>query len=135
MAVTEPVSTRLVKSPLRLVGGTFSATGAVIEGIGHGLTRVGDKLKVGKSKQWVAEADVRFDGRGKAWHKDDVKVRGGGRLGSLVDNEESEKREIWKECVKREVKVFDEKGQRLWGDEDSLASTEGGCVVDCKEFA
>lgn len=130
IAVTEALTIRLVKSPFRLLGGTVSGTGAVIRGIGQGLNRVGDKMKMGRSKQWVAEADVRFDGRGKAWHKDDLKVRSGGRLGSSVDV-----REMQTEYVKREVKVFDEKGRRLWGDEDSLASTEGGSVVDCKEFA
>ena len=107
-----------------------------MQGIGYGLTRVGEKLKMGKGKQWVAEADV----RGKAVYKDDVKGR---RVGSLAeeDEEKSEKREIWHECVepKRDVQVFDDKndkGRQLWGDEDSLASTvEGGSVVDGKESA
>lgn len=107
-----------------MLGGTVSGTGAVLKGIGHGLTHVGDKMKMGKSKQWVPEADVKFNVSEKAWHKDHSKVQGGGRLGTFVEDVE-----------KRETKVFDEKGRRLWGDEDSLASTEGGSAVDCKEFA
>ena len=118
-----------MKAPVRLIGGTVSATGAVMQSIGCGLTRVGEKLKMGKGKQWVAEADV--------------SVRVDDRVGASAEEEkeESEKREIWHECVerKREVQVFDDKddkGRRLWGDEDSLASTaDGGSVVDGKESA
>ena len=36
VAVIEPTSTRVIKSPLRMLGGTVSGTGAVLKGIGHG---------------------------------------------------------------------------------------------------
>ena len=114
--VKEAVSKRILKSPLRLVGGTISTTGAVFKSLGHGLAHVGDKVALGRAKEWLPEADVAFDRKGKAY-----KVTAG--EGEVVRE------------ARKEVKVFDEKGRRLWGDEDSVASTDGGSVVSEKEFA
>ena len=126
MVVTENNITHVVKAPFRLVGSCVSGTGKGIAAIGRGIAHVGEKAKLGKSKEWVPEADVRYDGKGKAYRKDDKKMTTKSTTTTTTAQAEAE--------YKREVKVFDEKGRRLWGDEDSLASTEGGSVVDEKEF-
>ena len=132
--IKEPSLPRIAKSPFRLLGGTVSGTGKVISALGHGLGHVGSKISMGKSRKWVPEADVTFDAEGRATHKDD----GGSwdnNAGFRAAKKEHHGTEKAPAEIQREVKVFDEKGRRLWGDEDSLASTEGGSIVDCKEFA
>ena len=77
-----------------------------VKGVVQGLCWVGEKVSMGKSGQWIAEADLDEDG----------KIKGKG---------------------KKEVKIFNEKGEKMWKDEDDTASTTAGSIYDekvAKEF-
>ena len=125
VAITEPTSKRIVKSPFRLVGHTISGTGKVIASVGHGLGAVGRKMTMGRSKEWVPEADICYDKKGRPSKKKGADTSNSGNGGELA-------RTASRDSEKREVKVFDDKGRRLWGDEDSIASTQDGEWVDEK---
>ena len=72
---------------------------------------------MGKGEEWVAEADLGVDGKGRVGRK--VAGSGGGVEWEEGGEGDAEGRSV-------NVKVFDSMGKRLWGDEDSLASTQGG---------
>jgi hypothetical protein len=98
----------IAKAPFRGVGLLVGGTGAAIRSVGHGLCLLGNKVKMGKSSDWVAEADVK-DGKVVKNNTDAVPA------------------------AKTEVKIFNEKGEKLWKWEDDDASTTAGSVHE-KEF-
>ena len=115
--IREPVRKRILKSPFRAVGSVLHLTGAAVKGVGEFVGGVGKKISMGEGEEWVAEADVGFDAKGKAYRK----VARGGVVVEWMENDmdASAGKSV-------DVKVFDSRGKRLWGDEDSLASTQGG---------
>lgn len=96
------------KAPFRGVGLLIGGTGSAIRGVGNGLCLLSNKIKMGKSSEWVAEADV----------KDGKVVKNGTDTGP---------------AAKTEVKIFNEKGEKMWKWEDDDASTTAGSVYE-KEF-
>jgi hypothetical protein len=108
--IKERKRVQIIKAPFRGVGLLVGGTGAAIRGVGHGLCLLGNKVKMGKSSEWVAEVDV----------KDGKKV---------VKNNNTDA----VSAPKTEVKIFNEKGQKLWKWEDDDASTTAGSVYE-KEF-
>jgi hypothetical protein len=103
--IKEKKGITLIKAPFRGVGFIVGGTGAAIKGIGQGLCHIGNKVKMGKSSEWVAEADVK-DGK--------------------VNNYSAP------EAKKEEIKIFSEKGEKLWKWDDD-ASTTADSVYE-KEF-
>lgn len=97
----------IAKAPFRGVGMIIGGTGAAIRGIGQGLCHLGNKAKMGKSSEWIAEADVK-------------------------DGETNTKHPV-SAPAKTEVKIFNEKGEKLWKWEDDDASTTAGSIYE-KEF-
>jgi hypothetical protein len=115
--VVESVPRRILKAPFRATAAVVIGTGSVIKSVGLGLGKVGNKVKMGDSKEWVPEADVKcVNGRY-------IKVGANGEeKGVRVEAKKAE----------REIKVFNDKGARLWGDEDWDACTEKGSILDEK---
>jgi len=102
----------VTKAPFRGVGLLMGGAGYLVKGVGKGLCRVGDKVGMGKSGgKWVPEAD---------WIDEQVQKVNKANV------------------VKKEIKIFDEKGARLWrGDEDCHSVTSAGSICDekaVKEF-
>jgi hypothetical protein len=106
--VKERKRVMVAKAPFRGIGLLVGGTGAAIRGVGHGLCLLGNKVKMGKSSEWVAEADVK-----------DRKV-----IKNIAENLPT---------AKTEVKIFNEKGEKLWKWEDDDTSTTAGSVYE-KEF-
>ena len=106
--VKERKRVMVAKAPFRGIGLLVGGTGAAIRGVGHGLCLLGNKVKMGKSSEWVAEADVK-----------DGKV-----IKNTAENLPT---------AKTEVKIFNEKGEKLWKWEDDDTSTTAGSVYE-KEF-
>ena len=114
--IVESAPKRIVKAPFRATAAVVLGTGAVVKAVGHGIGKVGKGLKMGQSKEWVPEADAKcVNGRY-------VKIGAPQGEGLRVEARKAE----------RQVKVFNEKGARMWKDEDWDASTERGSVVDEK---
>jgi hypothetical protein len=70
---------------------------------------------MGQSGQWVAEVDLDKDGKIKQRIKKDAGVAG----------------------PEKEAKMFNEKGEKMWKDDDDAASTSAGSICDektVKEF-
>lgn len=114
--IVESVPKRIIKAPFRATSLIFNATGSVIKATGHGISKVGKGLKMGKSSEWVPEADAK-------------------KMGTryVKTNSEVEKSvPAQAKKAQREVKVFNEKGGRLWGEDDWDAMTEKGSVIDEK---
>lgn len=104
--IKEKKRTTLLKAPFRGVGFLVGGTGAAIKGVGQGLCHLGNKVRMGKSSKWIAEADV----------KD-------GKVG---------KKNTAPAAEKKEIKIFNEKGEKMWRWDDD-ASTTAGSVYE-KEF-
>jgi hypothetical protein len=107
---------QIVKAPFRGVAAVVGGAGVAVKGVGQGLCWIGEKVSMGKSGQWVAEADLDKDG----------KIKGTGKKGGVANRE-----------VKKEMKIFNEKGEKMWKDDDDTASTTGGSIYDekaVKEF-
>ena len=116
--VAESTPKRIVKAPFRATGAIILGTGSVIKAVGHGIGKVGKGLKMGESKEWVPEADTKcVNGRY-------LKVGDAGEEGTGVRVEPKK--------AEREIKVFNEKGVRMWKDEDWDTQTEKGSVIDEK---
>lgn len=105
--VKEKKRVKIAKAPFRGVGLLVGGTGAAVRGIGQGLSMLGHKIKLGNSSEWIPEADVK-----------------GGRVG---------KKYTTPEVKKDEIKIFNEKGEKMWKWEDDDASTTAGSVYE-KEF-
>ncbi|KAK7897110.1 hypothetical protein LTR67_004999 [Exophiala xenobiotica] len=118
--IKERKAVRAAKAPIRTVGFALAGVGSAIRGVGHSVKKMGEMGRLGKSAEWVPEADV-LDGKKIGWEQKE-KVRA-----------ERVKMERAKKQVQH--KVFNEKGEKLWKDDDSVASTaKGDEVVMEKEF-
>ncbi len=114
--IKERKRVRVAKAPFRIIAGTVSGVGFVIRSVGHGVVKLGDlggnKL-LGKSAEWVPEGDV-VDGKKVDWP-------------AIFENEKrATSIKVEKALTQRVVasaQVFNEKGQKLWKDDDSVAST------------
>ena len=111
---------RVAKAPFRIIGFAISGVGTAVRGGGHGVAKLGDAAKLGKSSEWVPEADVK-DGKKVDWSAKWEKER----KDKLVKIEKNEKKSAG-------PKVFNEKGEKLWKDDDSIASTTMGEEVSEK---
>jgi hypothetical protein len=114
--VKEKKRIQVIKAPFRGVAAVVGGAGLAVKGIGKGLCWVGEKAHMGQSGQGVAEADLDKDGKVKSKGKKDTGVAG---------------------RKKREVKIFNEKGEKMWKDDDDTASTTAGSIYDekaVKEF-
>ena len=108
--VREKKRVQVIKAPFRGIAAVVGGAGTAIKGVGKGLCWVGDKVHMGQSGQWVAAADL--DNKGKIKGK-----------ANKADG--------------REVKIFNEKGEKMWKDDDDSASTTAGSIYDekaVKEF-
>lgn len=120
--IKERKRVRVAKAPFRAVGYAVQGVGVAVSGVARGLEKIGEMGKMGKSAEWVPEADV-LDGKKVGW---EAKQK---ELDKRVKMERAEK--------KIEYKVFNEKGEKAWKDDDSVASTTKGSdteVVLEKEF-
>ncbi len=124
--VSESLSIRILKSPFRLTGSVISGSGTVIKAVGYGVGKLGKKIALGKGREWVPEADVVWNGKGKA-------VRKGSGAGGAAAKTVGE---AGKGEEKRNVKVFDDEGKKVWGEKwdlcDDDVSTEAGSLLDEK---
>lgn len=120
--IKERKRVRIAKAPLRSVGFVVGGMGLAIRSVGHGVLKLGDLVALGKSSEWVPEADV-VDGKKVNWSK-------------VFEKEHKDRlSKIEKAQQKVPVKVFSEKGVNLWKDDDSDASTEAGSKeIREKEF-
>ena len=116
--VVESTPKRIVKAPFRATAAIILGTGSVIKAVGHGIGKVGKGMKMGESKKWVPEADARSVN---------------GKYVKVGRDEEGTGVRVETKKAEREVKVFNEKGVRMWKDEDWDAVTENGSVVDADE--
>lgn len=122
--VKERKRVRIAKAPFRGIGLAISGVGLTVRAVGHGVAKLGSAIKMGPSSQWVPEADI-VDGKVTDWAK--------------VWNDEKEqiKLKVESQIGKKHapVKVFNEKGEKLWKDDDSIASTQAGSDgIKEKEF-
>lgn len=105
--IKEKKRTRVLKAPFRATGAILLGTGSVIKAIGNGISKLGGRAKMGSSSEWVDEADINSDGKRTDWSKPRAEH-------------------------KRTVDVFNEKGEKSWSDEASVASTDVGSDFDEK---
>jgi len=104
---------RVVKAPVRTVAAAVAGVGHVVRAVGHGITKLGDLGKLGKSSEWVPETDVK-NGKKVDW-------------ADILRKETTDKlRKAEKAQTQAEAKVFNEKGEKVWADDDSMASTTAG---------
>jgi len=106
--VKEKKTVTVAKAPFRAVGLVIGGTGLAIKSIGHGLYSIGTKVKMGSRSEWIPEADVVV--------KNGKKVK----ASSVVVDKGN----------KTEIKIFDEKGRKLWKDDDSDSGT-----LSCSTYA
>ena len=121
--IKEKKRVQVIKAPFRGVAAVVGGAGMAIKGVGKGLCWVGEKAHMGRSGQWVAEADLDKDGKIKrqAAKKNDQSVGSGGEKKGVTS-------------------IFNEKGQLMWKDapiNDDNTSTAAGSIYDekvVKEF-
>jgi hypothetical protein len=109
--VKERKRVTVAKAPFRAVGFAIGGTGQVIKIVGQGLSKLGNKVKMGSRSEWVLEADV--------------VVKNGRYVKKGVGVDVNER-------GKTEIKIFDAKGNRLWKNDDGDASTTAGSIFDEK---
>lgn len=112
--VKEKKRVRLIKAPFRATAAVFAGTGLTIRAVGNGLCKVGKAVSMGKSSEWVSEADVGPDGKTIDWSK----------VGqaAVAKGPSSPKT----------TEVCNEKSEKAWTDDASVASTDVESVVDEK---
>lgn len=128
--VKERKRVMIAKAPFRGIGLAISGVGLTVRAVGHGVAKLGSAVKMGPSSQWVPEGDV-VDGKiadwAKIWNdeKEQIKLRVESQIGGAGHKKQSSP----------VVKVFNEKGEKLWKDDDSIASTQASedCIRE-KEF-
>jgi len=105
------------------VGFVVGGVGLAIRTVGHGVAKLGEVASLGKSSEWVPEMDV-VGGKKVDWSKEFEKERRA-RLSKI----EGAQKMV-------QAKVFNEKGEKMWKDDDSDASTKAGSegLVREKEF-
>lgn len=128
--VKERKRVMIAKAPFRGIGLAISGVGLTVRAVGHGVAKLGSAVKMGPSSQWVPEGDV-VDGKiadwAKIWNdeKEQIKLRVESQIGGAGHKKQSS----------AVIKVFNEKGEKLWKDDDSIASTQASedCIRE-KEF-
>lgn len=109
--VKEAKRVRILKAPFRSVAALAWMVGHAISEAGNGLIWVSDKLSMGPiDGKWVAEADIEEAKKMKGKNVEHKKLTG----------------------EKKEAKIFNEKGERMWKADDDDASTTTGSVMDVK---
>lgn len=94
----------VAKAPFRATATAINATGFVLKSLGSGICKLGKLAKLGERSEWIAEADV--DARGnKISYPYEADV-------TFIPS-----------IKKTQIKVFNEKGEKMWSDNDSIAST------------
>ncbi|KIV83998.1 hypothetical protein PV11_05978 [Exophiala sideris] len=111
--IKERKRVRVAKAPIRTVAAAVSGVGHAVRAVGHGIAKLGDLGKLGKSSEWVPEADV-VNGKKVDW--------------ADILRKESAEKSLRAGKVHKQVypKVFNEKGEKVWADDDSVASTTAG---------
>ncbi|KAG9787314.1 hypothetical protein KCU88_g2066, partial [Aureobasidium melanogenum] len=127
--VKERKTVRVVKAPFRVVGTVVSTTGLTLRQIGHGVAKLGELTKLGKSSKWVAKQDL-VNGKKVNW-TDAFK-----KEGQLKDAQLDEAiRNANAAAVKKTpVQIFNKTGQKIWEDTDSVASTAALSDEDGDDF-
>lgn len=105
---------QVVKAPFRVAAAVIAGSGRMVESLGHGLIRVSQAVKLGNRSEWVAEADI------KANKKTTLGSAAGGNVTFATSK------------PKKMTRVFNEKGGKVWSDNDSVASTEAGSMLNEK---
>ena len=118
--VKERKRVRVAKAPFRTIGFMVSGVGFVVRAAAHGVVKIGDAVKMGKSSEWVPEGDV-VNGKKVDWSR----VFENERRDKLVKIERNQKNA----SSGMKVKVFNENGEKVWKDDDSVASTTFGAEV------
>ncbi len=102
--IKEKKRVKVIKAPFRGAAAVVGGVGVTVRGVGKGLCWISEKVRMGPSGgEWVAEADLGKDAK----------------LKEVVGE-------------KKEVKIFNEKGGKVWKDEDDAASTAEGSIFDEK---
>lgn len=130
--VKERKRVKIAKAPFRGIGLAITGVGATVRAVGHNVAKLGSAVKMGPSSRWVPEEDVTEDGKIIDWAKvwDDEKKQIKLKVEAQMKQGAGGSRKM-----PAVVKVFNEKGEKLWRDDDSVASTEaGGECVNEKEF-
>ncbi|KAI1626336.1 hypothetical protein EDD37DRAFT_339959 [Exophiala viscosa] len=111
--IKERKRVRVAKAPIRTVAAAISGVGHVVRAVGHGVVKLGELGKLGKSSEWIPEPDV-VDGKKVDW--------------ADILKQQSADKVLRAEKAKKQVqaKVFNEKGEKVWADDDSVASTTAG---------
>ena len=105
--IKEKKRIRVLKAPFRATGAIVLGTGLAIRAVGIGISKLGSKLQMGPSSEWVAEADIDSDGK-------------------KIDRSKPQPEQ------KKPIDVFNEKGEKNWSDGASVASTDIGSDYDEK---
>ncbi|KIW13943.1 hypothetical protein PV08_06724 [Exophiala spinifera] len=120
--IKERKTVRVAKAPFRAAGYAVQGVGVAVSGVARGLEKIGEMSKMGKSAEWVPEADV-LDGKKVGWQ--------------AKQKELAKRVKMEKAAKKVDYKVFNEKGEKTWKDDDSVASTAKGSDAELvleKEF-
>lgn len=113
--IKEKKRLRFVKAPFRATSAIIGGTGVVIKAVGKGVCKVGRAMQMGPSSHWIPEGDIGPDRNKVGWKKvKDVSVK------------------VRRPNEKKTIDVFNEKGERNWSDDASVASTDVGCDLDEK---
>lgn len=104
--IKEKKRVKLAKAPFRGAAAVVGGVGLGVKGVGKGLCWISDKVRMGPSGgQWIAEADLpKADAA--------ATVGGGGE--------------------KRDIKIFNENGEKVWKEDDDAQSTAAGSIFDEK---
>lgn len=128
--IKERKRVKIAKAPFRGIGLAISGVGLTVRAVGHGVAKLGSAVKMGPSAQWVPEGDV-VDGKVVNWakvfdeEKKQIKLKMEREIAGAARGQKKQST----------AKVFNEKGEKLWKDDDSIASTEAGAeCVNEKEF-
>lgn len=111
--VKERKTVRVIKAPFRTVGFVVQCAGLTVGAVGHGVAKVGELTRLGKSSEWVLDGDM-VNGKKVSWPA--VFEKQGHAEDARIDKAKNAAL----------VKVFNEKGEKTWKDDDSAASTAGG---------
>lgn len=112
--VKEKKRARIIKAPFRATGAVIGLGGFAIKVVGKGVCKLGRAMSMGPSSEWVPQADVGAEGKKIDWSK----VRHVLPVEGLIEE--------------NTVDVFNEKGERKWNDDASVASTDVASEMDEK---
>lgn len=105
---------QVAKAPFRGIGLAITGVGLTVHAVGHGLGKLGHAVRMGQSRRWVLEGDI-VNGKEVNWKQ--------------IYAEEEARLKIATTALDpvttyRPIKVFNEKGEKAWMDEDEDAKTE-----------